>query len=325
MSGIIASELSNNQVHIINFRKMSDEENFFSSSTEEIAENPLFGIISDSGMVISNFTPEIDLKDKHVVIWVHGYNTGNEEIAGKLLMYQSLIFPITQKFLLVGIIWPGCNKTLNYYVAKANARKIAPIFSTFLFNTIEVVASTNIIAHSMGNFLTLKTLSSENSSDVEKGLTLTPIIPTSDVDTRKKITNLFLLAAAVDDEVLDKGEVFHRVPHLTERTIICYNDSDLALWGYGLFEFDSALGSSSCEDGTDGHKNLYSVDCEPGVKGYRIKGHSYDTMPIGMFIKSVINGLIKFDEGSTYELSPYSGNIKPCDTPIKKSNCCVLL
>lgn len=90
--------------------------------------------------------------------------------------------------MVLGYVWPGGDLGISYVFAKRRAEKAAQRIQSLLLSIASVANSIDINTHSLGARVALQAL---------KGV------------PGKPIRNLFMLAAAVDDESIEIGEKFY--------------------------------------------------------------------------------------------------------------------
>lgn len=190
---------------------------------------------------MSSFTD--DIRDKHVVVLVHGYNNTFEKICDAYLRISSqLITNQVPHDTVVGYIWPGGTKKLNYWPAKRRARQLSKRMGKLLA-TISTSASTvDIIAHSLGCFLTLKALQITGTA---------------------RIRNIYLMAAAVGNYKLTTGMPFANAVKYADTTFIFKSeDDDILKYSFPFGEGgDDALGSTGPIPADKVVGNALTVDC----------------------------------------------------------------
>lgn len=185
---------------------------------------------------------EQGIKGKHVVILVHGYNNTFEKICDAYLRVNSQL--ITNKVphhTVVGYIWPGGTKKLNYWPAKKRARQLSKRLGRLLTGISESASRVDIIAHSLGCFLTLNAMKSTTSS----------------------VRNIYLMAAAVGNYKLTTGLPFANAARKADTTFIFKSkDDDILKYSFPFGEGgDDALGSTGPVPADKVVDNALIVDC----------------------------------------------------------------
>ena len=105
---------------------------------------------------------------KHVVILVHGYNNSFDEVCDAYLrITNQLNTNAVPHDKVIGYIWPGGTRKLSYLGAKRRARQLSRRISDLLNSLIGSASSVDIIAHSMGCFLSLETMKKSNRAKLE--------------------------------------------------------------------------------------------------------------------------------------------------------------
>ena len=202
--------------------------------------------------------------DKHVCILVHGYNN---ELSAVTRSYWTLVSQASQTDvispqgygLVIGFTWPGMATGAGYFATRVTAKKSAP-FLTELVNQLRTVAhSVDVQTHSLGARVALTALANPKKVFVD---------------------NLMLTAPAVDCDLLEPGEDFHRSLDSCNRCFVYHsrNDSVLKIT-YPLGDIADGLqralglnGPRSKPATLSKCPNAYVVDCSARVKehgGYR--------------------------------------------------------
>ena len=182
-----------------------------------------------------------------MLILIHGYNSSKKDV---LNAYQIIKTRIEKQIdaqnqhdLIIGYLWPAQNQATHYFLAKLNAHSLAQKFATHLNFFLGQWESVDILAHSMGNRLLFESLL---------------LMPKS-----KKINHVFSIAAAVDNEVVEKNEKYDlAIQNHIQYLNIFYSQNDPVLKIAYLFsEFDQALGFSGAENKNKLRKNIFLHDC----------------------------------------------------------------
>ncbi|HEY2810251.1 MAG TPA: alpha/beta hydrolase [Rhabdochlamydiaceae bacterium] len=178
-----------------------------------------------------------EIKNKNVLLLVHGYNNNPEEALSTyhlVNLYVSAFKAKAQsKFydLVIGYLWPGDDSPLKYYDAKRHVSKLAKTMRSHLEILSASAARLDVLAHSMGNRLVLEALNYAPSGN------------------KKIVHNFYSLAAAVNDESIEKNEKYYPSTQNCERIFVFYSRNDGVLkWDYSLAERDEALGYEGAKD-----------------------------------------------------------------------------
>lgn len=202
---------------------------------------------------------------KHVLLLVHGYNNTEDDVSLAYARIEKAVARyLGSKYdLVIGYTWPGGAIHISYPIARARANTAGPRLAPWLQKLARKASSLDVMSHSLGARVVLKALNA--------GLK----------NPARPIRNLYLLAAAVDNESIEKGEEFYDATRRTARTVVMHSKKDktLALWfrigdailpWQWLDMFDVALGFSGPEDAAD------IIDHSPHVTVVNGKGPALD-------------------------------------------------
>ena len=224
---------------------MSDCANFWDadeiSSHTEIMQNQ---------EVISKTAVQEGLSKKKVLLLVHGYDS-----TGKVLMedYHSVFNHLsgTQYDVIIGYLWPGEDFEAEYFEAKSNARHLAPTVRSHLEFLSSTASSVDVFAHSMGNLLLLEALNFQPQSQ------------------QKIIQNYYALAAAVDNESIEKQEKYFLATQNCDLFYVFYSKGDDVLkWLYAAAEWDKALGYEGAEHPERLSSNVKQINCSNFINNH---------------------------------------------------------
>lgn len=194
---------------------------------------------------------------KKVLVIVHGYNNEFADIARAydLIEDQTKKNMKTKYDLVVGYTWPGGDDRFDYFAAKTRSGSLAPRFCENLrqlHSSATRPKALDVMTHSMGARLTLEAL---------KQLT-----------TTKVVRNLFLTAAAVDNESIEKGEEYFTANGRARNSFVFHSNNDQVLkFGYNVAEWDRALGLNGPENPGDIIKHSKStlvINCKRKINGH---------------------------------------------------------
>jgi len=216
--------------------------------------------------------PEDNEDQKHVTLFVHGYNTSWEKAASRYRQIcQGLFAQTTGLGLCVLFTWPSDGSAANYLPDRADAERSAPELASVLSELYDWLlqqqaaaaadpdkackAKTSLIAHSMGNFVLQKAMQSAWTRKNQPLLT-------------SLINQLIMVAADVDNDLFRGGETVSKsdgdaIANLTYRVTSLYTgrDSTLGL-SAGLKHFGKRrLGRSGLDRTTQPPDNVWDVDC----------------------------------------------------------------
>lgn len=198
------------------------------------------------------------LKNRRVLILVHGYNNEFEDIIRAYGLVEEKVMNLVggEYDDVVGYTWPGGDNRFEYFSAKTRAGAIAPRFCHNLTELLADVqnrpASVDVMTHSMGARVSLEAL---------KHIRGTRIVRT-----------LFLLASAVDNESLELNEEYFDANSKVEHSIVFHSRHDQVLsLAYRFAEFDRALGQNGPEDPAsiiEHSPRTWVVNCKNHIRGH---------------------------------------------------------
>jgi esterase/lipase superfamily enzyme len=216
--------------------------------------------------------PAQNEKQKHVTLFVHGFNTDWNEAAER---YQTICEQLYSGDESLGICilftWPSDGSPMNYLPDRADAREagldLADVLSDFfdwlIVKQSDAVespkkacqAKTSLIAHSMGNFVTQKAM---QLCWTRKNQPLLVSL----------INQMVMVAADVDNDLFRCGEASDKtdgdaIANLTYRVSALYTGRDSVLgMSAGLKHFGKRrLGRSGIDRTCPRPDNVWDVDC----------------------------------------------------------------
>ena len=245
---------------------------------------------------LSNPDPAIDkplteeeylasLEGRRVLLLVHGYNNTEDDVN---LGYEKILGTVQstlpgQYDVVTGYTWPGGALGLSYPIARARANSAGPRFALWLKKIAKVAKALDVMCHSLGARVVLEAL---------------------EPATGVRLRNLYLFAAAVDNESIERGEDYHEATRRCDRVVVVHarTDRTLGLWyriGDALMPwqwldfFDAALGYSGPEDPADIIHFSKNVVVANG-KGQRLEHGSYKDHPaVYGFLARLLAGKVK--------------------------------
>ncbi|MBS0604555.1 MAG: alpha/beta hydrolase [Verrucomicrobia bacterium] len=248
------------------FWLMSDRDAFWDA--EKISNHTEF--MQDSIQRITALDSR-QLKGKNVLLLVHGYNNSPEEALStyRLINMHLSSFKDSRrsKFydLIIGYLWPGDDSSLEYYDAKRHVSKLAMTMRSHLEFLSASAARVDVLAHSMGNRLVLEALDYRTQGD------------------KKVVHNLYSLAAAVDNESIEKNEKYYLSTQNCEKLFVFYSKRDDVLkWYYNIAEWDKALGCDGAEDPRKIPENVQLINYTNFIGQH---SQYFTVLPIYDFIK----------------------------------------
>jgi esterase/lipase superfamily enzyme len=226
---------------------MSDRDQFW--ETDKIAKEN----VADKSAI-----DPAQLKDKKILLVVHGFNNTAEDA---LESYRTVARHVeslkdTQGEALydyvIGYLWPGYDSKLEYYPARRHAAKLKDKMQGHLQFLLTHAAKIDVMAHSMGNRLMFEALNMPLQKKAKKG-----------------INNFYALAAAVDNESLEKNSRYFHVTENCNGIFIFHSKQDDVLeYLYALAEWDKALGFEGTENLSRLPGNVQLIDCTSFITGH---------------------------------------------------------
>ena len=211
------------------------------------------------------------VRGKKVLVLIHGYNNEMPAVIQaydrvvEMMRLSHLLAPDPGGYdLVLGYTWPGGWNQLSFPVAVLRANTAAKRFRATLEKLQFAAASIDVQTHSLGARVALEALD-------RGGITL---------------RNLWLLAAAIDDETLEPGEEYFAAAQRCSRVYVLHSEQDPVLrTAYRLGDvpdFDRALGWKGPQRPhriREHSPNTKVVDCKQVVAthgGYRSAAEVYD-------------------------------------------------
>lgn len=227
--------------------------------------------IRDGGRVLSQAELVEAVRGKKILILVHGYNNEMPAVetaygrVQEMMGLSHLLAPDPGGYdLVIGYAWPGGWSTLSFPVAVIRANKAGKRFKATIEKLQFAAANIDVQTHSLGARVLMEAL------DLG-GITL---------------RNAFLLAAAIDDETLEKDEEYFEGAQHCSHVYVLHSEEDPVLktaYRLGdLPDFDRALGWKGPQRPAkirDHSPNTKVCDCKKVVSshsGYRSAAETYD-------------------------------------------------
>jgi len=247
-----------------------------------LLENPSAGV--DTPVTEAEYLDAV--RGRKMLLLVHGYNNTEDDVS---LAYARIAAAAKHHFktrydVITGYTWPGGSLRIGYPIARARANAAGPRLAVWIRKVARVAASLDIMCHSLGARTALKALGALRGTPVR---------------------NLFLFAAAIDNESIEKGEEFYDATKRAGTVLVVHSRDDkaLAVWfrvGDALLPwqwfdlFDLPLGYSGPEDPADIINHSPHVKVVNG-KGAELGHHDYKDNPV------LFAFLAKFLAGKTPE------------------------
>ena len=251
-----------------------------------------------------SFGPEDHEKQKHVTLFVHGYNNDWEDAARRYGSLCRLLFsPKGGLGACVLFTWPSDGMAVSYLPDRADARRCAPDLAevlSMLYDWLAVKqvegaadaakacrAKTSIIAHSMGNYLL------QNAMQMAWTRKNQPLL-------LSLVNQLLMVAADVDNDLFECGESSDgsdgdAIANLTYRVTALYSGLDSVLGlSAGMKHFGKRrLGRSGLDRTVPKPDNVWDVDCSPLFPAGQGNIHSayFEAKKTIALMKAVLQGV----------------------------------
>ena len=203
--------------------------------------------------------------NQNVLLLVHGYNNTEDDVN---LAYARIEKAVQKQVpgkysAVVGYTWPGGALGISYPIARARSNSAGPRLTPWLQKIARKAKTVDVMSHSLGARVSLRALRDAFRNPA------------------KPVRNLYLFAAAVDNESIEKGEEFYDATRRTDAVVVIHSKKDKTLaLGFRIGDailpwqwfdlFDAALGYSGPEDVAD------IIDFSPHVKVVNGKGQNLD-------------------------------------------------
>ncbi len=252
-------------------------------NSNDLVRGDVRNVNLSSGKVSGSLTTQKwqnQLKGKRVLVLVHGYNYS----WSKLLRVYNLLEQNFKNLMIgtghhydeiIGFAWPGGDKATEYMIAKRRARKHIKTYADLIAN-LSKICTVDIQAHSLGNYLMLESLDYYINPNT------------------KLVRNYFLMAPAVDDESIERGEDYYDATLKVNRFYVFHSKYDSVLrFAYKIGDAGNvALGLKGPEDYESIRKyskHVKVVNCKNYVKqhsGYKPSS----AKPVYLYIRGAIMG-----------------------------------
>ncbi len=255
---------------IISSRKNFDDPDSLKKQGHDIKEVNLSSDKVIRDLTSDNFFNEI--KHLKILFIVHGYNNEQDEVYDAYSVIENnIVSNLNSTYdLIIGYSWPGGDLGLEWFSAKSRANSVARRFRFLITKISNHASSLDIMSHSLGARVVLKAL--------------------KQAESRIIVRNYFCMAAAVDNEVLEKNEEFHQSISKIQNLYVFHSQKDGVLtYFYRMAEWDNPLGRYGPEDKDyiENHtKSIYVANCKRVVDshgGYKRSNSVYK------YIKNVIS------------------------------------
>lgn len=216
-------------------------------------------------------------KYKHILLYIHGYNTLPNDALLNAYALQNLFDNIEiGEVAVIPIIWP-CQREIgiDYWDDQKSAdasgmsisRALLKFFKYSHVSNEICTRSIHILSHSMGNRVLRETLLAAQKYDLRDGL---PIV----------FKNTFLIAADIPNHDLQKGEPGSVICDASAHVHVSYAPDDLALNASKIANIKNRiasrrLGHTGIEDISLCLDNITQVNCNEFNNQYDKLGHTY--------------------------------------------------
>jgi esterase/lipase superfamily enzyme len=250
--------------------------------------------------------PGNNANQKHVGFFVHGYNNGFADAAGRYQGICSGLFEGDDGLgLCISFDWPSLDSILGYLPDRAHAEECACDFATVLDILHDWLlekqqdaatdpakackAKISVIAHSMGNFLFHRAMATNWTRHNQ------PLLVSL-------VNQLIMVAADVDNDLFEPGSQYandgRAVANLTYRVTALFTGRDDVLGASaGLKHFGTRrLGRSglAVRPPSGGVDNVWDSDCSgffpDSVDGLKIHGAYFDNAEVFRLMKEILRG-----------------------------------
>lgn len=211
-----------------------------------------------------------ELKDKSVLMIIHGYNNEEDDVVRAYSIIEKHINTHVSNHydIVIGYTWPGGDDPLDYFAAKRRSSAVSPRVSWWLSDINSSAKCLDVMTHSMGSRVAFLAIQS----------------------TKEKVRNLFTMAAAVDNESIQTNEPFYSPTQLCEKVYVFHSKNDPVLgMAYRTAELDNALGLTGTEDTADiihNSKNVKVINSKNLIKEH---GGYKTCVPIYLHIKNELD------------------------------------
>jgi esterase/lipase superfamily enzyme len=276
---------------------ISDRDAFW--DTNDLSKQTQISIVDEKGNIDHQKQELSQLKQKNILLLIHGFNTDQEDVLQSYFLIQSEIekkFNTGERKLydqVVGYLWPGGGSGIAYYEAKGHAEAVSNRVANLMSNISDQATRVDVMAHSMGNFVFLEALKKipepkKSWMNIFRNLLGLPVL--------LPVGNFFSLGAAIDDESIEVDQIYGKAIERCQDVYIAYSEKDRVLkYLYTFAELDRALGSKGIEDISKLPSNVQLVDCSDVVDAHT----KYDEVPqVFDFIRNRLLGVHPLPEAA---------------------------
>lgn len=192
------------------------------------------------------------VKNSRVLLLVHGYDNAIEDVTksyGTVCDYVAANVKGHYDHV-IGYTWPSSRNKARWWLAKRNASKVDGMFYDLCKRLGGAGVCIDVMTHSLGAHVVLEAL-------------------TDNAAKRGLVRNLFLTAAAVDNESVQKMERYYRATRVCEHVYNFHSRADDVLeLAYTIAEADIALGWIGPESPELLGSNFFIANCLRVVNGH---------------------------------------------------------
>jgi esterase/lipase superfamily enzyme len=243
-------------------------------------------------------------EQKHLTIFIHGYNNNWDQAVETYRKVQSGLFRGPESLgICILFSWPSDGLYLGYFPDRADSRASAPdlaavlneLYDWLLVKQVEGAtepkkacrAKLSVIAHSMGNYLLQKAMQYTWSRKNQ------PLLVAL-------INQLIMVAADVDNDLFKGGETTDKadgdaIANLTYRVTALYTGRDSVLGlSAGLKHFGKRrLGRSGLDGTQQVSDNVWDMDCSSLIPKNAGNAHSayFDAPKITELMRQILRGV----------------------------------
>lgn len=265
---------------IISSRKKFWDSNIVTSKKTDRIRNVNLPNLSDSSVSAAQFTKQI--KGKRILLLIHGYNNEPHDVmrAYKTVEKYEKEF-INYYDLIIGYTWPGGDQFWHYGAAKNRVGVVSSRVKSLITKMISNCKEVDIMSHSMGCRISLMLVNDLQENAVRKNIMM----------------RLYLLAAAVDNESIEKDERYYEGSTYCDNTYIFHSKKDPTLFfGKTIWEKNNALGCTGPENPGDIHSKVKVINCKKIISKH---GAYKNADSIFKFIKKELTGSKRAPQFST--------------------------
>ncbi len=255
-------------------------------------------------------------RKKNILLLVHGFNNSPKDAIATYHQINNHLNTLQNSYgeslydVIIGYLWPGGDSRFDYFSAERTADALANRVG-FHLNALAFFSNRlDILAHSMGNRLILNGLNllSLHNQQEKISISETSAIAWSQIllkaplsskhcfiDTlknrifrknlrQKPIQNLYSLAAAVDNESIEKNEKYFPATQQCQNMYVFHSRKDDVLkYLFLLANRDRALGFKGPSNPDLTSKNIQIIDCSSLIHDH--SGY-FSSEPLYKFIRN---------------------------------------